>query len=118
MGKVKEHLLNDLMSGWLSPDGSFYPCVPCEHVQVARVLCDKFGYNIWDYQGHADDTLMQQGWALITLSEWDKHWRIDWKWTRKVTPQQVKFLRPYFEDAHPVHELIRRRWEREVESVY
>ncbi len=118
MGRLKEQLLNKLGGGWLAPDGSFWPCVSCEHISVARMLCDKFQYNIREYRGQADDTLLHLGWIHITLSEWDNEWRIDWKWTHKITQPQIEFLKPYFEDIHHVHELVKHRWEREVEELY
>ena len=118
MSTINDASTNELKVGWLAPDGSFWPCETCEHVAIARMLCDKFEYNIWEYRGQADDTLLHLGWIHITLSEWDKEWRIDWKWTHKITYPQVQFLKPYFEDIHPVNELVKGRWEREVEELY
>jgi len=98
---------NELKTGWLSPDGDFYPCAVYEHLSLARKILQD------EYANRADEKLQNKGFAEITISQLGiKEWRVYWK--NFLTEQQKNFLKPYFEDnILPMSDIIRIRWERE-----
>lgn len=106
----------ELNTGWLAPDGSFFECCSYDHVSTARELVDKFGYpDIVDLQRiPADDNLMNHGWCYIGISSFLSHeWRVGWN--KFLTENQKRFLKPYFEESDlPVNEFAVMRWKREV----
>lgn len=84
--------MTELSTGWLSPNGDFYPCRVYEHISLAReILKDKTA-------NRADEKLNDCGFVSITISQLGvKKWRIYWK--HFLTEQQKNFLKPYFEDS-------------------
>lgn len=108
----------ELNTGWLAPDGSFFQCYSYDHLEEAREIVDKLGYPDINSEGkriHADDNLMAHGWCYIGISCFMCHeWRIGWK--KFLTEYQKQFLRPYFEESDlPVNEFAVMKWERETE---
>ena len=97
-----------MQTGWLSPTGEFVKCDTCEHLYVARQLTHD-GY-------HADDLLLRQGYVQISKSLMgNREQAIYYDLHHTLTPEQIRFLRPYFEENDiPVSELARQRWEMEV----
>lgn len=82
----------NLSTGWLAPNGDFYPCGVYEHISTAREILNDETAN------RADEKLHDCGFASITLSQLGvKEWRIYWK--HFLTEQQKTFLKPYFEDS-------------------
>lgn len=108
----------ELSTGWLAPDGSFFECHSYDHVAKAEEIIDKFGYLDISSDGeriHADDNLMSRGWCYIGISSFMCHeWRIGWD--KFLTEYQKQFLMPYFKESYlPVNELSIMRWEQETE---
>ena len=99
----------ELETGWLSPNGDFYPCGVYEHIECAREILKDKNAN------RADEKLLDSGFAEITISQLGiKEWRVYWK--HFLTDLQKNFLRPYFEDdMMSMGEIIRTRWNRENE---
>ena len=64
-----------------------------------------------------DDKLLNNGWVYIGIGVYFEHeWRIGWN--TKLSPEQIQFLRPYFEQNDlPVNEIARMRWELETEEI-
>ncbi|MBQ7296439.1 MAG: hypothetical protein IJW86_09655 [Clostridia bacterium] len=82
----------ELSTGWLSPNGDFYPCGVYEHIGTARKILKDETAN------RADEKLHDCGFVSITISQLGvKQWRIRWK--NFLTEQQKNFLKPYFEDS-------------------
>lgn len=102
MGRTPE-----LKTGWLSPNGDFYPCRVYEHISLARKILND------EYANRADERLQDSGFAEITISQLGvKEWRVYWK--HFLTEQQKNFLKPYFEDdVFPMGDIVKVRWERE-----
>lgn len=102
MGRTSE-----LKTGWLSPNGDFYPCGVYEHISCARKILNDENAN------RADEKLQDIGFAEITLSQLGvKEWRVYWK--NFLTEQQKNFLKPYFEDdVFSMGDIVKVRWERE-----
>lgn len=105
----------NLKTGWLAPDGSFFPCYSYDHAEEAREIVTKLGYSTIEYP-HADDNLMAHGWCYIGISSFFCHeWRIGWN--KFLTDLQKNFLKPYFESDLPVNDFAKMRWERENDGL-
>lgn len=96
-----------MKTGWLSPTGEWFPCEVYDHIYVAQKLSGE--------SHRADDKLISQGWVKISISNWPtKRWSIWWKhWW--LTPEQKRFLEPYFapDSELPVDDFERDYWEDE-----
>lgn len=102
--------MTDLQTGWLSPNGDFYPCGVYEHMSIAREILNDETAN------RADDKLTDFGFVSISISQLgNKEWRIYWK--HFLTEPQKNFLKPYFEDDMAVGITTKMRWERENDYV-
>lgn len=101
--------MTELSTGWLSPNGDFYPCRVYEHISLARKILKDETAN------RADEKLNDCGFVSITISQLGtKEWRIYWK--HFLTEQQKNFLKPYFEDSYlSVGVATKMRWERETD---
>jgi len=101
---------NGLQVGWLAPDGDMYECDLYDHIEMAKEICKKFGYE--GYKS-VDDILLSHSWVHITcsLAPYRKFYI---EWNKFLTEPQIQFLKPYF-----TNELINNaaciRWEQEVE---
>ena len=112
--------MNELAFGWLCPTGELQECSPYDHIATARSIADKLDLPSVDARTgrliHEDDKLMEIGYIYIGISSLGiRELRIGWR--RDPTPEQVRFLRPYFENPLlPVNEYDKVRWEMEVEN--
>ena len=78
-----------MKTGWLSPTGEWFPCEIYEHLYMARKLSGEHGCR-------ADDKLIERGWVKISISQWPtRRWSIWWR-RFFLTPEQKRFLEPYF----------------------
>lgn len=111
--------MKELKQGWLSPTGEFVECNSYDHIAIARDLANNlnlYQFSVKQNRPLPEDTLlMNAGWVYIGISSFMCHeWRIGWY--RKLTFEQVRFLRPYFEESDlPVNEFSVYRWKEEVE---
>lgn len=107
--------MDELFTGWLSPAGELHKCDSWNHVEKAREIVDSYRYQTITHRS-VDDCLMAHGWVYIGISTFLCHeWRIVWE--KFLTPYQINFLKPYFEEpVLPVNSVARMRWEREVEE--
>lgn len=98
-----------MKTGWLSPTGEFIKCDVCEHIDTAiEIVGDNY---------HASDILLKRGWVQITRSLMGKkEYCVYYDLHHNLTPEQVRFLRPYFEDDNiSMDSVARMRWKWEVE---
>ena len=103
-----------MQTGWLAPNGDFYPCETFDHVEVAEDLVDKFNVQR-GLKYHADDILMDAGWTKITRSLLGRKEQNVF-WEKFLTEYQKQFLRPYFEENdEPVSAIAIMRWEFEMD---
>lgn len=100
--------MHELEKGWLSPTGEFIRTGLYEHLAVARNIAKQIGIV---EKFHVDDALISLGWVSITLGEIFREWRIVWR--SPLTPEQMKFLEPYFYDYYPVDEIVKWHWDME-----
>lgn len=99
-----------LDTGWLSPTGEFFQCPTYDHIAVAQKLTGEY------YR--ADETIMKRGYVQISINLLGtKEWAIFWDLHHTLTPEQTRFLRPYFEneDTFPVCFSARCRWDKEFD---
>lgn len=97
----------DLKTGWLCPNGDFYPCETFDHISCAREIVKD------DTTPRPDEILHDCGFAEITISPvGEREWQIFWK--HFLSDAQKNFLRPYFEDeTRPMEYRAKMRWEQE-----
>ena len=113
--------MKELKTGWLSPTGEFFQSGLYEHIDVARELADSLSLPSYDFKTNRrisdDDKLLNAGWVYVGIGVYFEHeWRIGWN--IKLSPEQIRFLRPYFEQNDlPVNEIARMRWELETEEI-
>lgn len=86
-------------TGWLGPDGNFYPCKHYEHVSKAEEICNVFLYPI--SHTHYDDELLKLGWAKLGISLiGNKQFYV--RWERKLTSAQRYELKEMIEESNPL----------------
>ena len=98
-----------IKTGWLSPTGEWYPCPVYDHIYMAKKLADT--------TIRADEVLINRGWVQISISQLGrKEWRIYWHRHLHLSPEQKRFLEPYFalDSDFPIDELTRSFWEDEI----
>ena len=102
-----------MQTGWLAPNGDFYPCAVFDHVWVAEDIVDKL-YVITNDRYHPDDVLLSAGWVQITRSLLGtKEQNIFWE--KFLTEYQKQFLRPYFEENDElISSVSKMKWEFEL----
>jgi hypothetical protein len=110
--------MSRLRQGWLSPTGEFFECHSYDHYETARELTNNLSLPDIDINTSRiiseDDRILNAGWVYIGIASFICHeWRIGWN--RKLTPEQICFLRPYFEDENelPVNEFCKMHWNEE-----
>lgn len=109
--------MDELRQGWLSPSGEFWQCASYEHFSMARsLLGDDWAAIPVRPRRQPDDALLDLGWCSIGIYSFLRHeWRISWR--HHLTPEQIAFLRPYFEQpvwGIAVNESDAERWREEV----
>ena len=113
--------LSKLMQGWLSPSGEFTICEGYDHYEQALRIIGQMPswlFNNPEHRKGADDELLGAGWVRISISIFQRHeWVIAWDLRKYLTPEQIRFLRPYFEESEiPVSEPDLYRWKQETEG--
>lgn len=106
--------------GWLSPTGEFIECDSYNHIKIAQDVAEKLHLPSYDFENErsisADDALFKIGWAHIGVTgSLKKEWFVFWN--RKLTPEQVAFLRPYFESEKlNIGPVTKQHWTLEMEK--
>lgn len=111
----------ELKQGWLSPTGEFFECHSYNHYETARELAETISALSIDSKMHRvisdDEWLLCAGWVHIGISSFRCHeWRIGWK--LRLSPEQICFLRPYFEDENelPINKFSKIHWKEELNN--
>lgn len=103
-----------MQTGWLDPNGNFYPCETFEHVAVAEGIVNDLEL-VSRNTTHSDDILLEHGWAQISRSLLGMKEQTIY-WNRFLTEHQKQFLRPYFEENdEPVSPMSLMVWEKEMD---
>ena len=101
-----------MQTGWLAPNGDFYPCTLYEHIEVARDIIDKMAIQR-NGKYHPDEILLSAGWVQITRSLLGVKEQSIY-WDNFLTEYQKAFLRPYFEENdEKVSDISKMKWEME-----
>lgn len=105
-----------MQTGWLDPNGDFYPCEVFDHIGMAEDIVNDLGL-VSRTKYHADEILLQNGWVQITRSLLGiKEQNIFWE--RFLTEYQKNFLKPYFEENdEPVCGIAIMKWEYEMDNI-
>ena len=102
-----------MRTGWLSPNGDFYPCAVYDHVEVAREIIDKVNVQR-NGSHHPDEILLSAGWVQISRSAIGIPSQHIY-WNKFLTDYQKNFLRPYFEENDElVSSVSRIKWDKET----
>lgn len=96
-----------MQTGWLSPTGEWHPCETYEHTTYASRILES-----------SEGRLEKAGWVKITRSAMGiREQKIYWDLRHSLTPEQIRFLRPYFEENDiPVCELATYRFRKESDE--
>lgn len=99
-----------MKTGWLSPTGEFIECDVCDHIYIARELTEE-EYN-------ANGVLLKRGYVQISRSLMgNREQKIYYDLHHNLTLEQIRFLRPYFEDNDILMDsLAQMRWNMEVNT--
>ena len=80
-------------TGWLSPEGKLYECETWEHMDTSEKLVKEFNY---DYEeNREDEALLNNGWVKISISTFMDHGYVVEYSVRKLSQEQLNFLKPY-----------------------
>lgn len=102
---------NKLKTGWLSPNGDLWECNTFNHISKADEIINKYHYPTINHRS-SDEVLMFYGWVHISISQIDHKYRI-W-WDKFLTPNQINFLKQYFDETEQVSDLDRIKWDKEI----
>lgn len=96
-----------MQTGWLSPTGEWHPCETYEHTTYASRILES-----------SEGCLEKAGWVKITRSAMGiREQKIYWDLRHSLTPEQIRFLRPYFEENDiPVCELATYRFRKKSDE--
>ena len=86
--------MDQTRTGWLSPDGKFYPCLSYDHGEEAVDLVKKYGYPGIDENERVDDILISNGWVRISIASYMEH-NFVINILRPYSQDQLIFLKPY-----------------------
>ena len=92
---LKKELFNKLNTGWMSPNGDFYPAGYMEHLAVADEI---WRMNYGDFPPNdVDRQLVSFGWCGIHCVTFIDHGFL-FSFNRHLTPEQKLVIKPVFED--------------------
>lgn len=87
-----------LKTGWMSPDGDFYPCEYMEHISAAYEIWDKMYKDLFpDITCLLDQKLIEFGWCEIQVITFMEHGFL-FNFARHLTPEQKRVIKPVFEE--------------------
>lgn len=92
---LKKESFTELNTGWLSPDGDFYPTGYMEHLAVADEIWNQL-YNEMP-PNDVDRRLVDLGWCEIHCVTYLEHGFL-FNFNRHLTPEQRKIIKPIFEN--------------------
>lgn len=96
---------DELKTGWMSPDGDFYPCEYMEHIPLAYEIWDEMYANLFpDITYNFEQKLIEFGWCEIQVITFMEHGFL-FNFARHLTPEQKRVIMPVFEDNK--HRLIK-----------
>lgn len=100
MYTLDRQVFNKLDTGWLAPNGDWYPCDYMEHLALADDLWNLM-YGLWEpWEPNIEQKLLEMGWVEIQLMRFDRpYYLFHWDYShRHLTPEQVHVIKPVVED--------------------
>ena len=96
---------DELKTGWMSPDGDFYPCEYMEHIPTAYEIWDEMYKDLFpDTTYNLEQKLIELGWCEVQCITFMEHGFL-FNFARHLTPEQKRVIKPVFEDNK--HRLIK-----------
>ena len=92
---MKKEPFNELNTGWLSPNGNFYPTEYMEHLAVADEIWNRL-YNEMP-PNDVDRRLVNLGWCEIHCVTYLEHGFL-FNYNRHLTQEQKMIIKPIFEN--------------------
>ena len=92
---IKKEPFNRLETGWMSPDGDFYPAEYMEHIDVA----DKIWSEMYKTSAplNVDQKLVEYGWVSIHCMTCLEHGFL-FNFHKHLTVEQRAAIKPIFEE--------------------
>ena len=90
MYTLNKQVFTKLDTGWLAPNGDWYPCGYMEHLALADDL-------IGEWSPHSEQTLLDLGWCEIHCVTYLEHGFL-FNFKRHLTDEQIQVIRPVVED--------------------
>ena len=102
---MKKEPFDELKTGWMSPDGRFYPCEYMEHISAAYEIFGEIYNGLFpDTTYLLEQKLIESGWCEIQVITFMEHGFL-FNFARHLTPEQKRVIKPVFEDNK--HRLIK-----------
>lgn len=96
MCTLNKQVFNKLDTGWLAPNGDWYPCEYTEHLILADDLWESMGQS---WVPNVEQKLLEMGWCEIQLFRFDRpYYFFHIKDHGHLTPEQVHVIKPVVED--------------------
>ena len=102
---MKKEPFDELKTGWMSPNGDFYPCEYMEHIPAAYEIWNEMYKDLFpDTTYPLDQRLIEFGWCEIQVINFMENGFL-FNFARHLTPEQKRVIIPVFEDNK--HRLIK-----------
>jgi len=110
--------MNTGRTGWLDPDGKFFPCSSYDHMVEAERLVKKYGYEPDEDGRPDDDLLLLNGWVRISILTVLRHSFYISYFVDHLKQEQLRFLKPYLYEEYglPVEDYCKRDLLRQIEE--
>ena len=97
MGTLDKQVFDKLGTGWLAPNGDWYPCEYTEHLMCADELWRIMGQ---EWTPDVEQKLLEMGWVEVQFMCFDRqyflfHWDYE---HRHLTPEQIQVIKPVIEN--------------------
>ena len=97
MYTLDKQVFNKLETGWLAPNGDWYPCEYTEHLMCADELWHTMSR---EWTPDVEQKLLEMGWVEVQFMRFDRpyylfHW--DYKHCH-LTPEQIQVIKPVIEN--------------------
>lgn len=95
---MKKQPFTELRTGWMAPNGDFYPTAYMEHLSVAGELYEMITKQPSSSQAMPDAYLGLWGWCGIYLLTYMEHGYLFY-YVNHLTPEQKRVIKPVFEKS-------------------
>lgn len=92
--RLKKQQFDQLQTGWMAPNGDFYPCGYMEHIHTADMIIESMPDE--EYSSDPENVLKKKGWVEIHMLTYLQHkWLFDFY--GHLTPEQKQVIKSAFE---------------------